>query len=253
MKASALIIALILAAAVATPAFGRLRPASSPVDFGVITEKEGEKTVRFYVVNDGDSPESIRKVRPTCGCTGADFERKEIAPGDSAWVDLTYNPYRRPGRFNKAVKIYPATRDGEAQGDESDSGMISVPITGVVLASDETLAVMFPVEAGSLSVSERILTPARPLTGEDKTLFLDVYNRSDRPLKPVLRSDTPAVETQSFPEELPPGEKGLIGVYLLPRKETRKGDIEYRLLLEGANGDGSGITPTEIKVLVNNQ
>lgn len=251
MKLAAAIFGILMAA-VSTTAFGRLRPAVPTVDFGVIPEKEGEKTVRFYVVNDGATPESIRKVRPTCGCTGADFERKEIAPGDSAWVELTYNPYRRPGRFEKAVRIYPSKSESETR-DDDEGGMLRVPITGVVLASDETLASMYPVDAGGLCLSERTLMPAQPLRGEDKTLFLDVYNRSDRPLRPVLRSDTPAVETQSFPEELPPGEKGLIGIYLLPRKETRKGEIEYRLLLEGADGDGSGITPTEIKVLVSNQ
>ena len=207
------------------------------VDFGVINEADGKKTVRFFLRNDGQAPAKISKVRPTCGCTAADFDRREAVPGDSLWVDLTYNPFRRPGHFEKAVKIY--TEEGEP---------IRVPVNGLVKASEATLANMFPVDAGSLHLSEKTLIPARALTVEIKTLFIDVYNSSDHPVRPAFKSESPAVETQSFPEEIPPHDKGTVGVYLIPSKETRKGDLEYTLLLE--ESDAPPVLPTEIRILL---
>lgn len=228
---------MLMIAMMATAAFGQLRPTAEVVDFGAIYEKDGEKTVRFYVVNTGDSAVSIRRVRPSCGCTAADFDRLAVAPGDSAWIDLTYNPFRRPGRFEKNVRVYSSEADGEA---------LRIPITGTVFASEETIANMFPVDAGALHLSERTLMPARPLGVENKTLYLDVYNSSDRPVKPVLRSDTEAVETECYPEIIPPGDTGTFGIYLKPSKESRRGPLEYILTLDGESDQG--VAPTEVFV-----
>lgn len=192
----------------------------STVDFGVIRESEGPKKVRLYVRNDSTAPVALLKVNTTCGCTAASFMKEEIAPGDSAWIDLTYNPYRRPGRFEKAVKVFPT------QGE-----MIRIPIEGVVYASEETIEHMFPYGEGPLRLSANTLMPARPLTTEQKTLFLDVYNTGDRTVYPRMVTDSDAITTMNFPDSVPPGEKGMIGLYVDPKREERTGPIEYTLLL----------------------
>lgn len=254
MKASLLTLGLLLICA--AQGFSQLVSTVEVVDFSVIMETDGEKTVRFHMRNDGDEPVSIRNVRPTCGCTAADFDAQTVAPGDSAWVDLTYNPYRRPGKFEKAVRVY--TAPAGAKADESPA-VVRVPITGVVFASEETIANMFPVDAGNLHLSESTLMPTRALKDEDKTLFLDVYNSSQMPIRPVLVSTYEAVETQSFPEVVMPGETGTIGVYLLPGKEERRGPIEYNLTLQQLVGADETAAPdapaapiasTPIRVLV---
>lgn len=194
------------------------------VDFGTIHETEGKKTLRAYVRNDGSTPAALLKVSPTCGCTAAKFQKEEFAPADSAWIELTYNPNRRPGRFEKAVKVYPV--DGE---------MIRIPIKGTVFASPETVQQMFPVDAGMLHLSESTLMPARPLADERKSLYLDVYNAGEAAVYPLVVPDSEAVTVHLFPEVLPPGEKGMIGVYIEPRREPRTGKIEYTLNLYTAS------------------
>ena len=194
--------------------------ACDTVDFGVIREVDGPRTVRFYMRNDGDTPSLLLKVKPTCGCTAADFRRDEVAPGDSAWIDLTYDPSRRPGRFEKGVKVYPAS--GE---------MIRIPIEGVVMASPETIASMFPVDAGPLHLSENTLMTLSPLGAEKRTLWLDVYNSGDTLVEIEPAVDSEALSAIPFPPVVPPGEKGMVGVYIDPLKETRSGKIEYTLTL----------------------
>lgn len=210
---------LIFAAGCSLRASAQIVSTCDTVRFGNIIEAEGPKTVRAYVKNIGQSPAALLKVRPTCGCTAADFRKDEILPGDSAWIDLTYNPNRRPGGFEKGVKVYPV--EGE---------MIRLPITGTVFASEATLDLLYPGTAGPLRVAETTLVPPAPIS-EQKTFFLDVYNPCNEPLTAIVESHDEAVETQSFPEIIPPGEKGIIGIYINPAKEQRRGPIEYKLSL----------------------
>lgn len=224
---------LLLPAAMLLPAmaFGQLRAAADTVAFGRIYEADGPKTVRAFVRNEGATPVALLKVRPTCGCTAADFMKEEVAPGDSAWIDLTYDPVRRPGYFEKSVKIYPTEGD-----------MVRVAITGTVFASPETAESMFPVDAGALRLSQSTLMTLSPMGTDQRTLYIDAYNADDSPVWLRLESDSEAVDTQPFPSPLPPGEKGLIGVYIDPRKEPRSGKLEYNLLLHTA--DNPGFSPS---------
>lgn len=198
------------------------------VCFGDIREVDGPKTVRMYVRNTGTSPAAILKVRPTCGCTAADFMKEEFAPGDSAWIDLTYDPERRPGRFEKGVKIYPI--DGE---------MIRMPITGTVFASPETISSMFPVDAGQLHLSESTLMTLSPLGSEKRTLWLDVYNAGALPVLLEFESGSDALTAEAFPPLVPPGEKGMVGVYINPARETRSGNLQYTLRLLTSSEEGA--------------
>ena len=195
-------------------------PTVNKADFGNIRESEGLKTLRVFVRNDGSSRNAILKVRPTCGCTAADFQQEPIAPGDSAWIDLTYDPSRRPGRFEKAVKIYPL--EGE---------MTRLPIEGVVFSSPETVESMYPIDAGLLNLTERTLMTLSPLSTEVRTLWIDDYNSGDSPVWIRLESDSEAVSSQPFPSPVMPGERGMIGVYIDPALEHRTGQIEYTLHL----------------------
>lgn len=190
------------------------------VDFGKIYETDGEKTVRIHIRNDSDKPLSLLRVRPTCGCTAADYYKGEFAPGDSAWIDLTYNPNRRPGYFEKGVRVTPS--EGET---------IRIPISGTVFSSQETIENMFPSDGGLLHLTERTIVTLTPLAGGERTLFVDAYNSNEAPVYTLVRSDSPAVETQVFPPIIPPGEKANIGIYIYPDKEARTGQLEYTLTL----------------------
>lgn len=217
--------------------------ASDTIDFGVMREVDGKKTVRSYVINKGDTAVSLLKVTATCGCTAVRYQKEPVAPGDSAWIELTYNPFRRPGHFEKGIKIFPA--GGE---------MIRVPISGTVFASEATIANMFPADGGLLHLSTDTVVPPSPITSK-RNLYVDVYNSGDSAVYPAMESDSEAVTFRFYPEVIPPGEKGTIGLYVDPQKETRTGSLEYSLRLYTSTSpvsseDFSGLSPAKLTIRI---
>lgn len=60
----------------------------------------------FTFKNTGDAILKIEKVRTTCGCTAALASEKEIPPGGSGKIDVTFKVGSRGGKKQKAVKVY---------------------------------------------------------------------------------------------------------------------------------------------------
>lgn len=101
-------IAIILCVAAAWAVF--MTPAkvtwlSTHYNYGAFREEEGPRKGSLSFVNSGDAPTFIRNVRPSCGCTAADYPRDMIAPGDTATIEFTYDPARRPGPFDKTIRV----------------------------------------------------------------------------------------------------------------------------------------------------
>jgi hypothetical protein len=74
-------------------------------DFGV---REPAHTVEheFILRNEGDAPLQITKVKPTCGCTVADWTKKLLRPGEEARLKcrLKLTGYRGPQK--KSIRIH---------------------------------------------------------------------------------------------------------------------------------------------------
>ncbi len=74
-------------------------------DFGTIQEEGGKVTGRFEFTNVGTEDLVLTNVRPGCGCTAANYSKDPIAPGEKGYIEATYNPYNRPGGFNKNIRV----------------------------------------------------------------------------------------------------------------------------------------------------
>ncbi len=74
-------------------------------DFGKIKEEGGKVTGKFIFTNVGNEPLELTNVRPGCGCTAANYSKGAIAPGEQGFIEATYNPYNRPGAFNKNIRV----------------------------------------------------------------------------------------------------------------------------------------------------
>ena len=74
-------------------------------EFGDIHEEGGKVTARFTFRNVGDSALVLTRVKPGCGCTAANYSREAIQPGQTGFIDATYDPWGRPGQFNKNIKV----------------------------------------------------------------------------------------------------------------------------------------------------
>lgn len=80
-------------------------PVSTSHNFGNISEKGGRVSHDFKVVNTGDKPLVFISASAACGCTKPQVPKQPVAPGDTAVVKVSYDPYGRPGEFNKTVTV----------------------------------------------------------------------------------------------------------------------------------------------------
>ncbi len=100
----ALTVALAVAAGVAfAEGLPKLVVANKIIDLGTVPEGT-LKTVEFELVNEGDALLEIRSVRPTCGCTVAEFD-KEIKPGGQGKVKVTLDTAGFKGGISKSVMV----------------------------------------------------------------------------------------------------------------------------------------------------
>ena len=75
-------------------------------DFGKISQEDGPVSCTFTVKNTGDEPLTIFAVVSSCGCTGAEWTRESIAPGESGEVSATYTNDEGPDPFDKILTVY---------------------------------------------------------------------------------------------------------------------------------------------------
>lgn len=78
---------------------------STTHDFGVIHERGGTVYCEMKFKNVGDKPLVILNAKAECGCTGVQYPKQPIMPGDTGVIKIGYNPFGRPGAFKKDVKV----------------------------------------------------------------------------------------------------------------------------------------------------
>jgi uncharacterized cupredoxin-like copper-binding protein len=73
-------------------------------DFGEVQEGTSV-THNFIVSNSGGDVLKISNVRASCGCTAASPEKKELAPGESTTIKVSFNSSGREGHQEKYVYV----------------------------------------------------------------------------------------------------------------------------------------------------
>lgn len=73
-------------------------------DFGTLGAKQTAKHT-FKFRNEGDSTLVIIEVKATCGCTGTLLSKKEISPGESGDIEVTFSSGNSSGQKKKAIYV----------------------------------------------------------------------------------------------------------------------------------------------------
>lgn len=181
---------------------------SDVYDFGVMKEAAGPQTGSVSIVNHGPDATYIREVRPSCGCTGADFQKGVINQGDTAWISFTYDPKGRPGPFDKTVRV--------TIGDEVKRH--SIKIRGNVIGTPETLSTIYPVEMGPLRLTQRQVDLGKVRSGESRHLFVNAYNQTPDSLRLSVASSSPALEAAIYPPTIGPADVATVSLYFATRE-----------------------------------
>ncbi len=182
---------------------GEIRWVETEYDFGVMKEIAGRQTGYARFCNLGPDTTFISYVRPSCGCTDADYTKGLILPGDTATVSFTYNPSGRPGAFEKSVKVY--------IGEDKDRHVIK--IKGTVVGSPETLSKLYPVSAGALRLSTRLIDLGDVVVGTGRHAFVTMVNQTTDTVSPGV-SAPQGISVDMTPKVLEPGELATLGIYI---------------------------------------
>jgi hypothetical protein len=83
---------------------------STTIDFGKI-EQGKPVSAEFEFTNPTMVPLIINNVRPTCGCTIADYPKEPILPGKTGKIAVTYNA-AASGAFTKTIVVTTNATEG---------------------------------------------------------------------------------------------------------------------------------------------
>jgi hypothetical protein len=99
------------------------------IDFG--SKKMGDiVNITFRCKNTGNKPLYLFNVRPSCGCTLADYTREPIAPGQEGKIDARFDTNKsHPGEVHKSISV---------SVNDSNREPTSLKFTGIVLPSDSS-------------------------------------------------------------------------------------------------------------------
>ena len=211
-------------------------------DFGAFDEDMGNVTTTFRLVNDGDAPLSILSAHASCGCTAPSYDRAPIAPGDTAVMTVTYNPFARPGKFDKKIKV--------RTNDTASPNSVLV-IKGVVIGSANTLRAHYPVEAGKLKLRNAALNFGEITKGRTKTSFLDGYNHSADTIRPVITGLPSYIDVNIAPAEVPPGQQLTLTFFCNTAKAPELWGLNSAKVMIKANADAAEQQPIELISVLN--
>jgi hypothetical protein len=164
------------------------------IDFGYAPQKSAV-TCRFWIFSTGADTLKITDVKPGCGCTKAPLEKNLIAPGDSTFVDITFNTGQYKGKVTKTVNIS-AADSVQAQ---------RVTILANVLVSPDSATVL------------RIEPSILELGGTQKKheISFDIENKTGSEIIPKMVSSPGSDFEIKLPKKIKAGQKGEAKVKLL--------------------------------------
>ncbi|MBP5560327.1 MAG: DUF1573 domain-containing protein [Muribaculaceae bacterium] len=169
---------------------------STTGDLGLIDEADGAVTTRFALVNSGDAPLVVTRAKSTCGCTATRCPQGEIAPGDTAWVEVTFSPRGVIGHFEKSIFVYTTGTERSTQ----------LTLTGTVRPTDATIDQRFPLAVGPLRVNTLTLPMGEHSRGVMRNKVIAAYNPTrDTLYVEPLPGDNVHIVAHAVPDTVAPG------------------------------------------------
>ncbi|MCQ2279639.1 MAG: DUF1573 domain-containing protein [Bacteroidales bacterium] len=175
-------------------------------EFGDVHEEGGKITAHFIVKNIGNQDLLLTNVKPGCGCTAANYTRDAIAPGATGYIDATYDPWGRPGNFNKNIKV--------STNEPDQTSPYIIFIKGNVIKRPPTKYELAGYKAGKGEVrvkETQVRVNVTNTSFQIDTLWIKSFYEDGRKIS--VQTELPAYIQEmgrSFGNELKAGEEGYI-------------------------------------------
>lgn len=171
-----------------------LRFIPDTLNFGNIRESDGPVTKTVKAVNISTKPTFIISARTSCGCSQAEYDGRQMQPGDTTIIKITYDPTNRPGKFMKTAKIF--------TGNDRINNQFR--IVGTVIPNQQQLDKVYPDKAGKIRLSSKFVAVGDMKRDQTKPVFIGIYNDSGKKLVLSAESESDAIEAHLRPELIKP-------------------------------------------------
>lgn len=202
----------------------KLVPEKAAIDVGR-TGYRVPITAVFELRNKGGRKMRIEKVTPDCYCTVVDYPKGEL--GEHFQIRMTYDA-KLLGHFDKQVAVYTS----------GAKKPLYLSMKGVVLEHYVDVSGHYPVDMGDLRLDSRDLEFDDINQGDMREQQLHIYNNSStETYQPNLLHLPPYLTALVQPEQLKPGEEGVITVTLNSSKLHGYGLTQTSIFLAGELGE----------------
>lgn len=178
---------------------------------GDIGEDEGPVSHRFTMVNSSAEPISIISANGKCRCTTASFDKRALNPGDTAYIDVRFDPVGRLGYFNQRVAVNTTT----------DNSVYYLFVKGNILTSHERIVRDFPTAIGS-GIRMKADTICIDMPKRRKfSASLACINEGEATVEPRIADAPKGIDIDIVPARVPAGQRFSI-VLSASRKSLQK-------------------------------
>ncbi|MBN2520649.1 MAG: DUF1573 domain-containing protein [Bacteroidales bacterium] len=181
--------------------------AEEDYNYGNIKEEDGPIAHSFEFTNTGSLPLVIYEVKPSCGCTTPNWSKEPIKPGEKGYIEVTFDPKRRPGKFNKSISV----------NSNDPEGIVVLRIKGNVIPKEKTVEDIYPYLTGGLRFKSNHFSLNQVLINEIKTENFEVLNVSSEPIQIGFKNLPKHLKINVVPEKIDPNEQGNIQITYDPK------------------------------------
>ena len=164
-------------------------------DFGDISTKDGPQSCTFTLTNKGTEPIVIFEVVSSCGCTGVEWTREPLQPGQSGTISATYKNEDGANSFDKTLTVY-------------ISGVkkpVILRLRGVVHAEKKSLSELYGAQKlGAFGIKDRQLKTANLKQGQRTSETVYVANLSGKPIRVGFADVAPQLQLSVEPNPIEP-------------------------------------------------
>ena len=222
MKKKLIIPGLLLMAALPAAA-QKLVAEKTTVDVGRTGWKQPVTAV-FEFKTKGSRKVRIESVRPDCSCTAVEYPQGEL--GEKFQVKMTYDA-KQLGHFDKQAAIV----------TNMSSKPVYIRMRGQVLEHYVDLSANYPVEMGDLRLDRNNIEFDDVNKGDRLVQQLSIYNNGTKTYTPNLMHLPSYLTATVQPEQMRPGDTGVITVQLLSSNLHDYGLTQTSVYLAGNPGD----------------
>lgn len=184
------------AVALAAPENGSVSFEPMVHDFGDVSVDDGPLSCSFTMTNTGTEAVAIYEVVSSCGCTGVNWSREPVLPGQSTVITATYKNEDGALPFDKTLTVYV-------------SGVkrpVILRLRGVVHEKKKALSELYGAEKlGAFGLKTRHFKAGTLRQGQQTSETATVANLGTGPLQVDFRETSPQLAVSVEPNPIPAG------------------------------------------------